>query len=312
MYCFFLGSTNRKFSLPNYWKHFIPALIAILFTIGVALYDFVYWKILLGKPFTGFYETRGPIEDYLNKNTTSFFSVVWELARLHLLVYLCLTIRLFWNYKKYLNNNFSNTESIDMQWYRNVLLLFAGALIVELFKQYFNLFFDLSYIDNWYFYFVTSVVIYLLGIQAYKQPSRQLVELSFQPSQVEKPVLQEKEKTKSLNPELEGLLQKLQELMETEKPYLNSDLNLRSLANQLDTNTNYLSKVINHTDATNFNDYINRHRVQEMQQHLRNGAHKKFTFLSLALECGFNSKATFNRAFKKHTGKSPRAYIEQL
>lgn len=311
MYCFFLASTNRKFSLPFYWKHFVLALLFILFVIGVAVYDFVYWKSWLGNPFLGFDGTRGPMEDYLNEDSIPILTLVWQLARLHLLVYVGLTIRLFWNYKKYLNNNFSNTEAIDMQWYRNVLLLFAGALIVELLKQLINLFFDLSYIDTWYFYFVTSIVIYLLGIQAYKQPSRQVVELSFQPNQIEQTLILE-EKSNHLEPELQRLLQKLQHLMEMEKPYLNSDLNLRSLANQLKTNTNYLSKVINHTDATNFNDYINRYRVQEMQQRLKNGAHKEFTFLSLALECGFNSKATFNRAFKKHTGKSPRAYIEQL
>ena len=146
VYCFFLASTNHEFSLPRYWKHFVPALLSILFTVGVALYDFVYWQGLLGNTFTGFHGTRGPIEDYLNENRVPILALIWQLARLHLLIYLGLTIRLFWNYKKYLNNNFSNTEAIDMQWFRNILLLFVSALLVDTFKQYTSMFVDLSYI----------------------------------------------------------------------------------------------------------------------------------------------------------------------
>ena len=100
--------------------------------------------------------------------------------------------------------------------------------------------------------------------------------------------------------------------MAKEKPYLDSTLNIKSLANVLNTNTSYLSKVINQTEADNFNDYINKFRVSEIEQKLANNEQENLTFLSLAYECGFNSKATFNRSFKKHTGFSPRVYASTL
>jgi AraC-like DNA-binding protein len=43
-----------------------------------------------------------------------------------------------------------------------------------------------------------------------------------------------------------------------------------------------------------------------------NGEHKKSTLLGIAYDCGFNSKATFNRAFKKNTGKTPKEFLESI
>jgi AraC-like DNA-binding protein len=62
----------------------------------------------------------------------------------------------------------------------------------------------------------------------------------------------------------------------------------------------------------NFNDYINHHRVESVKKAFTNGEHKTTTLLGIAYDCGFNSKATFNRAFKKNTGLSPKEYIAKL
>lgn len=62
----------------------------------------------------------------------------------------------------------------------------------------------------------------------------------------------------------------------------------------------------------NFNDFINSHRVEAVKSKLRAGAHQELTLTSIAYDCGFNSKTTFNRAFKKFTKKSPREFLLQL
>ena len=62
----------------------------------------------------------------------------------------------------------------------------------------------------------------------------------------------------------------------------------------------------------NFNDFINTYRVEEVKKAFDNGEHKKTTLLGIAYDCGFNSKATFNRAFKKNAGFSPKEYLEKL
>ena len=74
-----------------------------------------------------------------------------------------------------------------------------------------------------------------------------------------------------------------------------------------------LSAVINQGFGKNFNDYINDYRVDAFIEKLKNGEQEAQTLLSLAYDAGFNSKATFNRAFKKTTGVSPKDWkVEKL
>ena len=81
------------------------------------------------------------------------------------------------------------------------------------------------------------------------------------------------------------------------------------MARQLQTNVSILSKAINQGFGLNFNDFINQHRIEKVKQKLYTGEQKTKTLLGIAYDCGFNSKATFNRAFKKATGLSPKDWI---
>ena len=59
----------------------------------------------------------------------------------------------------------------------------------------------------------------------------------------------------------------------------------------------------------NFNDFVNEKRVASVIQMMEKGEHANLNLLGIGLDCGFNSKATFNRAFKKYTGLTPNQYI---
>ena len=100
--------------------------------------------------------------------------------------------------------------------------------------------------------------------------------------------------------------------MKTEKPYLNSELNLSDLASELEMHRNELSQIINKGFQKNFNDFINEFRVNAFKKELENGAHKQLSLLGIAMDCGFNSKATFNRVFKKITNTSPTEFLQNL
>ena len=100
--------------------------------------------------------------------------------------------------------------------------------------------------------------------------------------------------------------------MQEHKPYLENHLNLRSLAKELDVNANYLSQVINEKHDKNFFEFINSYRVNELKQMMNDPNNRQFTLLSMAFDCGFNSKTTFNTAFKRITGLTPSQYLKKV
>lgn len=112
--------------------------------------------------------------------------------------------------------------------------------------------------------------------------------------------------------QIESINKRLIELMATEKPYLNPKISLKSLSGLLTKSSNHVSQVINDRHNMNFFDFVNDYRIQEMIELLKNTKHKKYTLLALAEEAGFNSKTTFNVAFKKLKGTTPRKYFKEL
>ena len=100
--------------------------------------------------------------------------------------------------------------------------------------------------------------------------------------------------------------------MESEKPYLNPSLTLAELASKIDLHPNDLSQIINKEEGMNFNDYINSHRVEAVKSSIQSGRADQFTLLTIAYESGFNSKATFNRTFKKFTSQSPSQFLKSI
>ncbi len=96
--------------------------------------------------------------------------------------------------------------------------------------------------------------------------------------------------------------------MLAEKPHLEPNLTLNDLAKNLGVNSAVLSYAINNGFGKNFNDFINEFRIAEVKRKLTDEDAKNATLLAVAFACGFNSKATLNRAFKKFTGISPKEF----
>lgn len=107
-------------------------------------------------------------------------------------------------------------------------------------------------------------------------------------------------------------LQKLLSLMESEKLYLQSDLTLQKLAEILCVLPNHLSQVINDRTGQNFFDFVNSYRVKAAQELLSSQRGELLTILAICNEAGFNSKSSFNTAFKKQTGLTPSQFKRQI
>lgn len=309
LYFYFLSLTNADFKFEKkHRKHFVLPVAWLLLVAGKFVVDYSF-----NRPFGNTdetqYGTKGPLAD-LDKNTwTGLISYTL------FFYYLFITIRSFLSYQQYVKQNFSATEEIRFDWLRNVLYaISAGVIIIFLFNviAQFKTFGNNSYIFDWYAYLFLGVMTYYLSIAGYFTKPRLLQKLYF--IEKELPVVLEENAVpeKEVLPELASWKEKLLGHMENKKPYLEAELSLTDLAKQLNTNTSVLSKVINDGTGRNFNDFINSYRVQEVINKLKNGEHQRQTLLGIAYDCGFNSKATFNRAFKKVTGQSPKEYILHL
>ncbi len=108
--------------------------------------------------------------------------------------------------------------------------------------------------------------------------------------------------------EIAALKLKLDEILNEKKPYLNESLSLSELAKELGITDKKLSELLNQHLQTNFYNFINTYRVSEVKKKLIEDTEKKYTLLSIAYECGFQSKTSFNRVFKQKTGMSPSKF----
>jgi AraC-like DNA-binding protein len=108
--------------------------------------------------------------------------------------------------------------------------------------------------------------------------------------------------------ELPALRERLVEHMRTREPYRRPNIRLVDLADELGVPMHHLSYVINSQFEANFNDFINRFRVEEAQRRLRHADDQKFTLVAIAEDVGFTSRTSFNRAFKKLAGTTPTEY----
>lgn len=108
---------------------------------------------------------------------------------------------------------------------------------------------------------------------------------------------------------LSELSEKLLMLMDTDKVYLNPELSLALLAGYLGVSEKSCSFLLNKRFQSNFNQFINGYRIEAFKQKIRQGKHRRYTLTSLAYQCGFDSKATFNRVFKMVCGVTPSVFI---
>jgi AraC-like DNA-binding protein len=119
-------------------------------------------------------------------------------------------------------------------------------------------------------------------------------------------------KTRFSQEEIQNFSQRLDALMQKEKLYLDSELNLNDLSERMALSVHQLSELINQGHDLNFNDYINQFRVEEFKNLLLQNRFANDTLLAIAFEAGFNSKTTFNTSFKKFTGLTPSQYKRSL
>lgn len=111
---------------------------------------------------------------------------------------------------------------------------------------------------------------------------------------------------------LENYRNRLIEHMTTHQPYLDPELTLRTLAQQINIHPNQLSYLLNECMEKNFNEFVNQYRLQAFKTAALDPQNQHLNLLALAYDSGFNSKTVFNTYFKRCMGMTPRQYIQLM
>ena len=136
-------------------------------------------------------------------------------------------------------------------------------------------------------------------------------------SQIDKTILNKNKlkpyKNSSLTTAIrEDYKNKIVSFMKTEKPYLNPDITQSELAKKVNINSHNFSEILYYNFEQNFYSFINSYRILEAQNRIKNPKFSDFKIIAIAFDSGFNSKTSFNRAFKNHTGITPSEYRQNV
>ncbi len=288
--------------------HLIPGLLYLVYSYIVFVYD----KLILSKYY--FYE------DGMDKDFDTWYQYSGFIS---MFVYMFLSLKYYSNYRKLIVQITSNADSVLFDWIRKYLFAFLGMLLLKVFAEIFFTIFPeyTDYVGGWWFYLLFSIILYYIAITGYANSIETKIgfEMSFSNN---KPILllNQNQEYHTIEIEYQEIKieiptdiiiwkTKIETLIRSEKLYQNPELSLSEIAKKLESNSSIISKAINQGFGMNFNDFVNNYRVEAVKEMFKIGTHKKSTLLGIAYDCGFNSKATFNRAFKKNSGLSPKEYI---
>ncbi len=339
LYLYTLGTTRRNGLPKRYWLHFLPVIIAYIVMLE-------------------FFTLTGAEKITVYKNKGAGFEIHQSVILLASIVsgftYVLLSFYELRKYRKKIDEEFSNTERISLNWLRylvsGILVIWAvillngddplifGAVVVFVFLLgYFGIRHtgiftyrqvmekDPGIVSKK----IATEVIATSEVNGPKELSKpdhlENTITSLAPGSIDEtvsvkdhtlagqPSIKNKYEKSSLQKEVaDKIHHDLKQLMQTEKIFKKEELSLDQLADMLDVHPNHLSQVINTYENKSFYDYVNTLRIEEFKSLVLLPENGRYTLLSLAFECGFNSKTSFNRNFKKITNLSPSAYLKEI
>ena len=236
----------------------------------------------------------------------------------HISVYIVFSLLTVKKYQKKIKDNFSDIEKISLNQAKNILYFFLFALVVACISFVFGYLFSYSFsLSNNIIGLVIGITIFALAYSTWnKKDIRTMVssKLVDNTEDISDNPLLEESKTKGrsvfvLNQEqLEDYKTRLETAIEKEKVFIENELSLAELSRRINIQAYQLSELISRLYNESFFDFVNRHRVEEIKLRIEDPASDSFSLLGIAMDCGFNSKSSFNTAFKKFAGITPSEY----
>jgi AraC-like DNA-binding protein len=232
----------------------------------------------------------------------------WGSLIVQLSVYIALSLKEMHRFQHDLEDEFSSIQRQKLNWMRFFILLFTGITLVYLLLLVLRVHgHDATYFPK-IAALALSAVVYGIGYRGLMQS-----QIPFTAATEGESLQQETIKYRKsglTNDELSDLEKKLKSYLAFQKPYLEPEISLSVLALRMGLSRNQLSRVINEKYRMTFYNLINLYRLEAAKKILRDPTHKSDKIITVAGDAGFNSKAVFNKYFKKLTGLTPREYRE--
>ncbi|WP_312305822.1 helix-turn-helix domain-containing protein [Chryseobacterium sp.] len=296
LYILFLSGQQRH--EKQYIIHFIPAVSVACLLIFIL-----------------------PTVQFSTLSTQSFFKTLFKGMVAAIMIsgvaYITGSLILLHRHRRNIVGQFSNTDKITLNWMRYLIFGMGLIWIVVIFIQPVQV---LYIAVGLFIFFIGYFGIRQVGIFSNVLSAHEVIH----PIALENDVLPttesaseaadriKYERTKLEDSRAIEIQEELTLLMKEKECYKDPELTLGDLAKMLTIQPGMLSQVINSKEGKNFYDYINTLRAEAFKRLLSQPDSRQYTLLSLAFECGFNSKTSFNRNFKKITGMSPSQYAKQL
>lgn len=321
LFCISFFDKSIRLTISSPLQLFLMVVVNFMFLYGVIFYFYVrslVYEIKIPKgrdivhfvPFFLFIAAGTGL--YLggeNGAIGSFF--LWFLGALYLLQvvlgggYMVLALNTLRDYRIRSRNRYSNPDKINLNWLNRITLMQILLWLISLLNTILILISGSTEgfgpAPHIIFYLMMTAIILFTGYFALQHPETFNLHIPYEPE----PALQDRKAAKETE---KAQYRHLKEIMKRDKPYLDPDLTIDSLSGQTGLPVYLLSRLINEHGGKNFFNFVNAYRVEEVKDRLMAPGFKSAGVLSIALECGFNSKTTFNTIFKKYTGMTPSAF----
>ena len=293
LFLYIQKSVNPNFSKVEY-LHFVPFLIWTLYLLLTfyPLNNLAKYNAYI----SSYYPELPEVDDGIDYKYPQIYWIRHYVNHLMLMswcIYIGANIWILSRQFKEQNLSFFSSKKQNLIWARRVIFWFLSIIIsFIIFKKIFPR--DLG--DHLIAAHLT-LIIYIISINIIRQST------FFHP---ENKSVKKYEKSSLTSEIQENTLPKLQELMESEKPFLDSSFSLPILAKSLAVSPHHLSQILNESLGQSFFDMVAQYRIKEAQKLLLENPNYKVE--EIAEQVGYNSKSAFNTAFKKIVGVAPSAY----
>lgn len=300
LYLYIIGLTGEKISNLKVILHFsIFPIYVISFLLLKHLYDFTIVA-----------ENGTLMLQNAPASLTYYYAIPLAIAGLYYMIQYLLLLR---QHKVRLRGLFSYSEEIDLKWLQYLIYVYIlSYLIINVIVFGFS---NLNLLEVDQAFGLLGVTLSGLVIAAAIYGLRQTHIFTPSNHMLLEPATDQhnsKYQRSGLKPDLiSTYASKVNQLLHEEKVFLNENLSLPKLAELCNISAPQLSQVINQNFKVSFYDLVNEHRVKEAKRLIVSSDHQHLTLLAIALDCGFKSKASFNRHFKKHTGMTPSKFKNQ-